>query len=146
VASGPASLGSHRWDELRGGECVDPFATAFAENFTVVDCGAPHAAQLLLRGTFPASAALDASPAPPTPSPPVDDYPGLAALQSQITLLCSAPGVIDLAAAGVYNDIQFQASYAATAAEWKGGQHDYFCFANRSSAKPITGSLAGTPG
>jgi hypothetical protein len=146
AAVGPASIGSHRWDELRGGECIDPFTTPFAENFTVVDCGAAHAAQLLRRGTFPAGGAPAATSGTSTPSPSVEDYPGLAALQSQIALLCDAPGVIDLAAAGAYRDIQFQASYAATAAEWKGGQHDYFCFVNRSSAQPITGSLAGGPG
>jgi hypothetical protein len=145
VAVGPASIGSHRWDELRGGECINPFTTPFVENFTVVDCGSPHAAQLVRRGTFAAGGAPAATSATPTPSPS-DDYPGLVALQSQIALLCDAPGVIDLAAAGAYSDIQFQASYAATAFEWKGGQHDYFCFVNRSSAEPITGSLAGTPG
>jgi hypothetical protein len=129
---------------LRGGECIDPFTTPFAETFTVVDCGAAHAAQLLRRGSFPGAGTPAATTATPTPA--AEEYPGLAALQSQISLLCGAPGVIDLAAAGAYSDIQFQASYAATAAEWKGGQHDYFCFVNRSSAGPITGSLAGTPG
>jgi hypothetical protein len=147
VAVGPASIGSHRWDALRGGECVDPFISPFAENFTVVDCAAAHAAQLLRRGTFPAGGAPAASAATATPSPsPPEEYPGLAALQAQTALLCGAPGVIDLAAAGAYSDLQFQASYAATAAEWKGGQRDYFCFVNRSSAQPITGSLAGAPG
>jgi hypothetical protein len=128
---------------LRGGECVDPFASPFAENFTVVDCAAAHAAQLLRRGTFPAPAATATTA---TPSPSADEYPGLAALQAQIALLCGAPDVIDLAAASAYSDIQFQASYAATAAEWNGGQRDYFCFVNRSSAQPITGSLAGASG
>ncbi|MCU1584271.1 MAG: hypothetical protein JWM49_827 [Microbacteriaceae bacterium] len=148
VAVGPASIGSHRWDALRGGECVDPFTSPFAENFTVVDCAAAHAAQLLRRGTFPApvAPAATATTATPSPSPSADEYPGLAALQAQIALLCGAPDVIDLAAASAYSDIQFQASYAATAAEWNGGQRDYFCFVNRSSAQPITGSLAGASG
>jgi hypothetical protein len=144
--AGPAAVGVHKWSDLRGGECLDPFTNPFAENFTVVDCAVAHPAQLVFRGTFPAAA--PASPAA-TPSPSAGatdgDYPGLEALQTQINLLCTAPGVIDLATAGAYSDIQFQAAYAANAAEWKSGQHDYFCFVNRSGGEPLTGSVAGTP-
>ena len=73
------------------------------------------------------------------------EYPGPDSLQSQINLLCTAPGVIDLGTAGAYNDIQVQASYAATTQELTKGQHDYFCFVNRAAGKPITGSVVGTP-
>jgi hypothetical protein len=128
--TGAAAVGVHKWGDLRGGECVDPFTTPFAEKFTVVDCAAAHPAQMVARGTFPAAPAA---------------YPGLEALQSQINLLCTAPGVIDLAAAGAYTDIQVQAAYAASAAEWKDGQHDYFCFVNRAGGDTITGTVAGTP-
>ncbi|QNE48137.1 hypothetical protein F1C58_15345 [Glaciihabitans sp. INWT7] len=127
----PAAVGVHLWSDLRGGECVDPYSTPFDLRFTVVDCAAAHPAQMVFRGTFPGEATAA--------------YPGLDSLQSQINLLCTAPGVIDLATAGAYNDIQFQASYAATADEWTKGQHDYFCFVNRSGGEPITGSVAGTP-
>lgn len=131
ATGGPAAVGVHLWSDLRGGECVDPYSTPFELRFTVVDCAAPHAAQMVFRGTFPGDATVA--------------YPGLDSLQSQINLLCTAAGVIDLATAGAYNDIQFQASYAATAAEWTKGQHDYFCFVNRSGGEPIAGSVAGTP-
>ena len=149
VAAGPAAVGEHKWDQLRGGECLDPFTSPWAEKFTVVDCAAPHPAQLVLRGTFPANATAPSSSATPTPKPTggvASGYPGIAALQSQINLLCTAPGVINLAVAGAFSDIQFQASYAATAAEWARGQHDYFCFVNRSSGEPLTGSLAAPTG
>ena len=63
-----------------------PYAGPWAETFTVVDCAAPHAAQLVYRGSFGG----DATTA----------FPGEEALASQINLLCSAPGVIDLNAAG----------------------------------------------
>jgi len=126
--TGPAAVGSHDWKLLRGGECISPFVSPFAETFTVVDCTAAHSAQLVARGTFP----------PTTP----DSYPGLSALQSQINLLCTTPAVINLATAGAYADIQVQAAYAANAAEWASGQHDYFCFVSRSSAQPLMNSVA----
>lgn len=131
VPAGPAAVGSHLWSDLRGGECVDPYPSPFEVRYTVVDCAAPHPAQMVFRGTFPGDSAAA--------------YPGLEALQSQLNLLCTAPGVINLATAGAYNDIQFQASYAATAEEWMAGQHDYFCFVNRAGGDPITGSVAGSP-
>jgi len=129
--SGQALAGLRLWSSLRGGECVNPYTNPFELRFTVVDCALPHSAQMVLRSTFPGAATAA--------------YPGLDALQSQINLLCTALGVIDLAKAGAYNDIQFQASYAATTTEWMTGQRDYFCFVNRSGGEPITGSVAGTP-
>jgi hypothetical protein len=143
---GPVAVGVHEWSDLRGGECLDPFTSVWAEKFTVVDCTTPHAAQMVFRGTFPATAAIPSTATPaPTTTPDPDGYPGLAALQAQINLLCTAPGVIDLAVAGAYSDIQFQAAYAADAAEWKSGQHDYFCFVSRSSGQPLTNSVATPP-
>ena len=129
--SGQAAAGVRLWSALRGGECIDPYTNPFQLNYTVVDCAAPHSAQMVFRSTFPGEAAAA--------------YPGLDALQSQINLLCTAPRVIDLATAGTYSDIQFQASFAATTEEWTKGQHDYFCFVNRSGGQPITGTVAGTP-
>ena len=129
--SGQAAAGVRLWSDLRGGECVDPFRNPFELRFTVVDCAVPHSAQMVLRSTFPGEATAV--------------YPGLDALQSQILLLCTAPGVVDLAMAGAFSGIQFQASYAATTEEWVKGQRDYFCFVNRSGGEPITGSVAGKP-
>ena len=129
--SGQAAAGVRLWSALHGGECIDPYTNPFQLEYTVVDCAAPHSAQMVFRSTFPGEAAAA--------------YPGLDALQSQINLLCTAPRVIDLATAGTYSDIQFQASFAATTEEWTKGQHDYFCFVNRSGGQPITGTVAGTP-
>lgn len=127
AAAGPVAPGVHGWNQLLGGECLDPYTTPWAERFTVVDCAVAHPAQLVFRGTF----------GPTTPS-----FPGVEALQAQISLLCTAPGVLDLAAAGQYTDAQLQGSYPVTSAEWDAGQHDYFCFVSRSSGQPLTGSLA----
>lgn len=130
---GPVAPGEYEWDELLGGECLDPYQGPWAEDFTVVDCAQPHPAQLVARGEFPDG---------DVPFPP---YPGLEAMQSQINLLCTAPTVIDYAAAGKYLDVQFEASYPATQEEWAAGHRDYFCFVSRSSGEPITGSIAVPP-
>jgi hypothetical protein len=132
AATGPAAAGVHKWTELRGGECLQPYESPWAESFTVVDCATPHAAQLVYRAAFPGAEAAAGTVA----------YPGAAALQAQINLLCTAPGVIDLTAAGAYTDVQFQASYAATSQEWTKGNHDYSCFVSRSSGEPIAATLA----
>jgi hypothetical protein len=142
VPVGPVAAGDHKWNELRGAECLNPFTSVWAEKFTVVDCATPHAAQMVFRGTFPATAAAP-STATPAPTAAPGGYPGIAALQAQISLLCTSPAAIDFTAAGAYTDIQFQASYAADAKEWAAGQHDYFCFVTRSSGQPLTGSVAG---
>jgi hypothetical protein len=125
---GPVAVGVHRWDQLLGGECLASYPGPWAERYTVVDCATPHPAQMVFRSRFP--------------DPATPGYPGAAALQAQMAVLCSAPGVIDLAAASAYTDAQIEASYPATAAQWDAGDHDYFCFVSRSSKDVLTGSLA----
>jgi len=132
---GPVEPGVWAWDELRGGECLDPYADPWAEEFTVVDCAAPHPAQMVVRGTYPPSAEGVTD----------DPYPGAEALQGQLALLCTAPGVIDLAVAGQYPDVQFQGAYPATAEQWDEGNRFYYCFVSRSSGEPLTGSIAVPP-
>lgn len=138
---GPVAPGFYEWDELLGGECLDPYDTttgAWGEEFTVVDCAAPHAAQMVYRAWFP-PAVVD--PENPQVGKPDDPFPGVEALQAQITLLCSAAGVVDLAAAGAYADVQVQGSYPVTEEQWD-ADPSYFCFVNRSSGEPLTGSVA----
>lgn len=127
TAAQPA--GVHAWDQLFGGECVDPFLTPWAEDFTVVDCAAPHAAQLVYRGTFDET--------------PEAAFPGEAELASQINVLCTAAGVIDLAAASGYPDLQVQGSFPVTDEQWTDGQRNYYCFVNRSSGEPLSATVAG---
>ncbi|MEO8907672.1 MAG: septum formation family protein [Microbacteriaceae bacterium] len=129
AATGPQSPGTHAWDSLRGGECLQPFTTPWALTFTVVDCATPHAAQLVYAGVF----ATDATVA----------YPGVEQLASQINVLCSRTGILNLTAAAAFTDAQIQAAYPATQQQWQGGQRSYFCFVNRSAGEPLTGSVAG---
>jgi hypothetical protein len=120
--------GEYPWSLLLGGECLSPFTSPWAEKFTVVDCATPHAAQLIYRGVF---------------GPPgATAYPGAAALQAQINLLCWSPQVINLVVAEQLADVQVQGSFPATKSQWAGGDRYYYCFVSRASGKPLSGSLA----
>jgi hypothetical protein len=130
-ATGPLGAGTYAWDQLRGGECLDPFESPWSEEFTVVDCAAPHAAQLVF--------------AAPYTDDPATPFPGEDVIASEIGLLCSAPGVVDFAAAASFTDLQVQGAYPVSGEQWAAGQRDYFCFATRSSGEPLTASVAGTP-
>ena len=105
---------------------------------------APAAAKVSACKGLKGSALKDCK-AKQTPAKPVSTYPGVAALQTQINLLCSAPTVINFAAAGAYSDIQFTASYPATDKQWADGDRSYYCFVTRSSGEPLTGSVAVAP-
>lgn len=131
LAVGPIAPGPHAWDELLGGECLDPFESAWQDEYVVVPCAGPHAAQHVLRGVFD------------DPSGTV--YPGLDELQSRIALLCASPTVIDLAVAGTVLDLQVTASFAVDAEQWDDGDRDFFCFVDRAGGEPLTGSLAVPP-
>ncbi|TPW76889.1 hypothetical protein [Schumannella sp. 10F1B-5-1] len=130
VPTGPVKSGDHAWTALNGGECLDPFTDPWAEEFTVVRCVDEHDAQLVLRA--------------PIPDADAQRWPGVDALQIRLTELCAAAGVIDLTSAGAYSDLQLSAAFPASAAQWRGGERDYFCFVSRSSGKKIEGSVQGT--
>lgn len=141
LAIGPVEPGIYDWDELLGGECLEPYdvaAGAWAEEYTVVDCATPHAAQMVYRAWFPPD---PADPEDPDAEPVWAEFPGPEVLAAQISLLCSAPGVVDLAAAGAYSDAQVQGSYPMTQEQWE-ADPSYYCFVSRSSGEPLTTSVA----
>jgi hypothetical protein len=127
--TGPQPAGVHPWNTLFGGECIEPYADPWAEEFTVVDCAAPHSAQLVYRGALPGDAAAP--------------FPGEAEIASQMGLLCTADGIIDQAAISGITDLQVQAAFPVTEEQWAGGERTYYCFANRSGGEPLTTSIAG---
>ncbi len=128
IPLGPVPPGEYTWDELLGGECLDPFEGAWEETYTVVDCADPHPAQMVHRGLIP------------EPAQGVDLYPGEDALQTQALAFCRGPGIFDPAIAGALTDAVVAASYP-TEEVWADGGRDYFCFVTRSSGEPISGSL-----
>ena len=128
---GPVAPGLHDWDGLLGTECIEPYTSAWEQEFTVVDCATPHGAQLVYRGRFDDSA--------------LDAYPGVEALQSRMNVLCASPENIDYAAAGAVSDIQLSASFPGDEAAWAAGDRGYFCFVSRSSGEPLTANVATPP-
>ena len=128
---GPVEAGDYRWDALWGGECLEPFGDAWQDEYTVVDCAAPHSGQLADRAPFPWPEGSDVH----------GPFPGQEALAAQISLLCSRPGVLDLVAAAPFTDIQVQGAYAVTEEQWNEGMNDFFCFVSRSSGEPLTQSI-----
>ncbi|WP_341953163.1 septum formation family protein [Salinibacterium sp. TMP30] len=125
---GPLPGGTYAWNELLGGECLEPFDSAWQDEYTVIECAQPHAAQLLKRGQF--------DDAVSAPFPEVDD------LVSRTTSLCSTDAVINYAAAESFADLELVASFAPTAQSWDAGQRDYYCFATRSGSEALTESVA----
>ena len=127
-ATGPLPAGTWAWDQLRGGECLHPFESAWQDEYTVVDCASPHAAQLLAR------VELAETPASP--------YPGFEELEARAPELCTAPTVVDYTAAAGLTDLEVLPGFAADQTEWNEGQRELFCFAHRSTGEPLTVSLA----
>ena len=99
------------------------------------------------RAPFPAAEATaeGATEGTPEGSTEAVPYPGEEALAAQMSLLCSAPGVLNLAAAGGVTDLQVQGAFPVSEEQWDAGERDYFCFVSRSSGEPITGSVAIPP-
>lgn len=128
-ATAPREPGTWAWNELFGGECVDPFPGAWAENFDVVDCATPHAAQLVAVGDLAAAIS--------------NTYPGAEEAGAVVDGLCSAKGVLDLSAAGAYPNMQISTAFAPTQEEWDAGNTSYYCFVSLADASPITGSVQG---
>jgi hypothetical protein len=126
--NGLAAPGVHPFAALQGGECLQPFTTAWAATYTVVNCAAGHSGQLVFKGKLP-----DAATAA---------YPTGAQFKTEITPLCSAPTAINYGAAKAVTDLQISFSYPATAQAWNGGDRTYYCFVNRSGGGGLPGDLA----
>jgi hypothetical protein len=126
--NGLAAPGVHPFAALRGGECLQPFTTAWAATYTVVNCAAGHSGQLVFKGKLP-----DAATAA---------YPTGAQFKTEITPLCSAPTAINYSAAKAVTDLQISFSYPATAQAWDGGDRTYYCFVDRSGGGGLPGDLA----
>lgn len=123
--------GTWAWNQLFGGECIDPFPGAWAESFDVVDCATPHAAQLVAVGDLSELSG--------------GVFPGVDQAATLTETACSAEGVLDLTLAGAYPNLQVSVAYAPTQEQWDAGETSYYCFVSLADATPITGSVAATP-
>lgn len=127
-SGGPAAPGVQPWTALQGGECIQPFTSAWAVTFTVVSCTNDHDAQMVFKGKLSSS----------------DDpgYPTTSQFQTQLTQLCSAPTAINYKAAAAVTDMQVSFSYPPTAQSWINGDRTYYCFIDRVSGGTLPGDLS----
>ncbi|WP_345762474.1 hypothetical protein [Diaminobutyricibacter sp. McL0608] len=118
-------------DSLKTGDCLQVYPSPWAAGYPVVDCAAPHIAQLLSRGVLS--------------QPAGEPFPGAQALEIQVTDLCSAPGLLNWDWVAVWNeDVQTDLRYPNTAAQWNSGARSYYCFVNTFSRHELTGSAVAT--
>lgn len=122
--------GTWAWNQLYGGECIDPFPGAWSESFEVVACDAPHEAQLVAVGDLTEGTG--------------GSFPGVDQVAALAETACSAQGVLDLTKAGAYPNMQISTAYAPSQEQWDAGNTSYYCFVSLADAAPITGSVAGT--
>jgi hypothetical protein len=125
---GPAAPGVQQWTALQGGECIQPFSSAWALTFTVAACTADHDAEMVFKGKLPDAAD--------------SKYPAATDFQNELTPLCSAPTAISYVAAASVTDLQVSFSYPPNTARWLAGDRTYYCFVDRVSGGNLPGDLA----
>ncbi|MFR0657357.1 hypothetical protein SB719_22705, partial [Pantoea sp. SIMBA_079] len=74
TATHVATVPSQPIASLKDGDCLQTYDSKWADGYPVVDCSAPHIAQLLTSGTLPQ--AVGAA------------FPGTGSLDSQVSDLC----------------------------------------------------------
>jgi hypothetical protein len=128
VLSGiPQAPGVWEWNELRGGECIRGFEGPFAENYTVVDCGVPHDAQLLRAELLSRS--------------PSAVYPGVDELTASAREICDLTEDVDYSLAQDYSDLIVEFSYPVTPEQWETGQRGVYCFVMSQSGQQLEGDF-----
>ncbi|MCM6764395.1 septum formation family protein, partial [Rathayibacter sp. ZW T2_19] len=125
---GPLPAGTYAWSDLLGGECLQPFDSVWAEEFTVVDCATAHTGEMVATAQLTEEA-----------------FPGQDALALSVATLCQATGVVDVLGAEAYGDVQVSASFPVTQEQWDSGERRYFCFVDRAGGGELIGALTGTP-
>ncbi|KQQ06224.1 MULTISPECIES: septum formation family protein [unclassified Rathayibacter] len=125
---GPLPAGVWAWSTLLGGECLQPFDSVWAEEFTVVDCATAHTAEMVDTGRL-----TDAT------------FPGQEALAVAVASICQAEGVVDVTGAEAYGDVQVSGAFPVTQEQWDAGERSYYCFVDRAGGGELIGTLDGTP-
>lgn len=130
IAVSPRPAGVWSWDELNGGECIEPYTGPTQDSFTVVDCDTPHSAQLVRVGDLRKDASM-----------PI--YPGDQAIGPVAMGACYTSGIIKASAYATYPTLSTDAHYPTSQTQWNKGDTFYYCFAHTNPVAPITGSVAG---
>lgn len=123
----PRQPGVWAWSEMRGGECIDGFEGAFAENYTVVECAGSHEAQLF------SAELLSRDPAAP--------FPGEEQVRVEARERCDLRGSVDYSVAGNYSDLIVEYSYPVTELQWERGERGVYCFVLRRSGAVLEADL-----
>ncbi len=126
----PRSNGEWSWDELNGGECLEPYTDANENTYTVVDCDEAHSAQLVRIGDLRVDAGI-----------PI--YPGDAAVGPIAMGECYASGVISASGIAAYPTLTTDFRYPTSQAQWNKGDTFYYCFAHANPIADLTESVAG---
>ncbi|RDV45586.1 hypothetical protein DOE76_07085 [Leifsonia sp. ku-ls] len=115
---------------LAPGACLQTYDSKWAPAYPVVDCSAPHIAQLIAAGTLPQSASAA--------------FPGTGALDTQVGDLCTPS--LNWHWVAVWNeDVQLDLRYPDTAEKWATGDRAYYCIVYTFSRHELTGSARVEP-
>lgn len=121
LTGGPQAPGEVSWEQLRGGECLQDFETAFAETFLVVECSTPHDAQVITAQLV----SRDRTEA----------YPGEAAMATQAREICDVRDRVNTDYAAEFDDLFVDSAYPATETQWDEGQRVVWCFLRSNSGE-----------
>lgn len=127
LTGGPQSPGTYPWDELRGGECLSAFDTAFAEEFSVVGCETPHPAQLVKAALL----SRDRS----------ELFPGESAVLTEAAAVCEVAELIDPEVAAGFSHLVIDLAYPLSNKQWDAGQRVVYCFIRSSGGEMIKEDL-----
>jgi hypothetical protein len=120
-----ATVPSEPVGSLTPGDCLQTYDSKWADGYPVVDCSAPHIAQLLSRGVLPQPAGAS--------------FPGTDALDTQVSDLCEP--FLNWHWVAIWNeDTQLDLRYPNTSEQWATGGRSYYCFVYTYSRHELTGS------
>lgn len=121
LTGGPREPGDASWVDLRGGECLRPFETAFAETFSVVECSTPHDAQVLVAQLVSRDR--------------TEVYPGEAAMALRAREICDVSELVNTEYAAEFENLYIEPSYPVTQDQWDEGQRVVWCFVRSGSGE-----------
>lgn len=127
LTGGPQSPGTHAWDELRGGECLASFESAFAEEFTVVGCDTPHPAQMVTAVLLSRDR--------------TELFPGENAVAERAEAVCEVADLINPEVASAFSELVIDSAYPVSSEQWDAGQRVVYCFLYSSSGEVFEESL-----
>lgn len=127
LTGGPQAPGDVSWDELRGGECLRPFESAFAETFTVVECSTPHDAQVVAAQLVSRDR--------------TEPYPGEGAMATQAREVCDVSDHVNREYAAGFADLFVEPAYPITETQWEQGQRVVWCFLRSESGEVFDASI-----